>query len=56
MKEYIVGKYKTITEFIWKPKYINGRFWFLETMITTYRKIDGIWEVMLVCDKNGIKY
>lgn len=56
METVRVGKYKTTTEFTWLPKYINGKCWFLDTLITTYKKVDGNWEVISICDEKGIIY
>ena len=53
MTEFKSGKFKTVTKFLWFPKYINKKLCFLEYVTITYKRIDGEWiEIKTIINNN----
>ena len=47
MNKHRVGKYKTVTKFIWFPTHINKKLYWFKHVDTTYKMVYGEWVEIL---------
>lgn len=44
MTKHKVGKYKTVTKFLWLPTYINKKLCWFKYVDIIYKMVDGEWK------------